>query len=100
MSTIIDIDDYKLGWWKPESEFVKGKWLRAKCYIEQDADGTINSTIAGLPKALSHLINFDNFKIGFTTADFTEEQIGREGKKSFTYCKGGVVLTPTDFTIK
>lgn len=100
LSGIIDIDDYKLGWWKPESEFIAGKWLRAKCYIEQSEDGTINSTIAGLPKALSHLINFDNFKIGFTTADFTDEQIGRDGKKSFTYCKGGVVLTPTDFTIK
>lgn len=100
LANIIDIDDYKLGYWSLENEFVKAKWLRQKCYIEQDADGTINSTIAGLPKALSHLIDFDNFRIGFTTADFTDEQIGKDGKKSFTYCKGGVVLTPTDFTIK
>lgn len=100
LKKIIDIDDYKLGSWKPESVFVKAKWLRQKCYIEQSEDGTINSTIAGFPKKLSHLINFDNFKIGFSTADFTEEEIGDNGKLQYTYCKGGVVLTPTDFSIK
>lgn len=100
LKKIIEIDDYKLGAWKLESTFVRGKWLRQKCYIEQAEDGTINSTIAGLPKKLNHLINFDNFKIGFTTEDFTAEEMGDNAKLAYTYCKGGVVLTPTDFTIK
>lgn len=101
LANFIDIDDYRLGAWKPESTFIKGKYLRQKCYIEQDEDGVIHTTIAGLPKKLSHVINFDNFKEGFSTADLTDEEIGDSGRKlTYTYVKGGVVLTETDFTIK
>ena len=46
---IIDVDDYKLGAWKLESSFVKARFIRQKCYIEQSIDGVINTTIAGLP---------------------------------------------------
>ena len=97
----IEIDDYKLGAWKPESIFVRGKYLRQKCYMEQQPDGSVNVTVAGLPKKLSHLVNFDNFKVGFTTADFDDAQIGEKGRK-FTYLhvRGGVILADTDFTIK
>lgn len=101
LAKIIEIDDYKLGAWKPESTFIKGKYLRQKCYIEQDEEGIIHTTIAGLPKKLSHVINFDNFKEGFTTADLTDEEIGESGRKlTYKYVPGGVVLTETDFTIK
>lgn len=101
LKKIIDIDDYKLGAWKPESTFVKGKWLHAKCYIEQDENGEIHTTVAGLPKKLSYLINFDNFKEGFSTADFTDEEVASTGRKlTYKYVKGGVVLVETDFTIK
>lgn len=101
LSKIIDIDDYRLGAWKPESTFVKGKYLRQKCYIEQDEDGVINTTIAGMPKKLSHVINFDNFEEGFTTADLTDEEIGPNGRKlTYKYVPGGVVLVETEFTIK
>ena len=101
LSKYIEIDDYKLGAWKPESIFVRGKYLRQKCYMEQQPDGSVNVTVAGLPKKLSHLVNFDNFKVGFTTADFTDAEIGEKGRK-FTYLhvKGGVILADTDFTIK
>mgnify|MGYP002517480018 CR=1 FL=1 len=66
----LEIDPYKLGAWKYESRFSdKGqsegcgaKFLRQKCYIELSADGELNTTIAGLPKKLAHIINFDNFK--------------------------------------
>lgn len=97
----IEIDDYKLGAWKPESIFVRGKYLRQKCYMEQWPDGSVNVTVAGLPKKLSHLVNFDNFKVGFTTADFSDAEIGEKGRK-FTYLhvRGGVILEDTDFTIK
>ena len=101
LKDIIHIDDYKLGYWKPESKFIKGKYLRQKCYIEQDESGTINATIAGLPKKLAPIINFDNFRIGFTTADIPNEIIDQYGRKlTYKQCDGGVILQPVDFTIK
>ena len=98
---IIDIDDYRLGAWKHESSFVKAKFIRQKCYIEQDVDGDINVTIAGFPKKLAHLINFENFNPGFTTAGLTDEEIGKAGRKlRYKHVDGGVVLVDTDFTLK
>ena len=100
LSDVLDIDDYRLGALKKESIFVRGKYLRQKCYMEQWPDGTMNVTVAGLPKKLSHVVNFDNFKVGFTTADLTDEEIGEAGRKlTYTHVKGGVILTETDFTI-
>ena len=97
----IEIDDYKLGAWKHESTFVKAKFIRQKCYIEQDESGEINVTIAGFPKKLAHLVNFDNFKIGFTTEGLSDDQIGPAGRKlRYKHVDGGVVLVDTDFTLK
>lgn len=100
LKQFIDIDDYKLGAWKLESRFVKGKFIRQKCYIEMDEQGNISSTIAGLPKKLSKIINFENFKIGFNTKDYESEvkEIGH--KLRYKYTRGGVVLADTDFKIK
>lgn len=95
LSKVMDIDDYRLGAWKLESRFTKGKYLRQKCYIEE-FDGTINVTVAGLPKRLSQYINFSNFKIGFTT----EGKDIAEKKLTYKHVKGGVLLVDTDFTIK
>ena len=101
LSDIIDIDDYRLGAWKHESSFVKAKFIRQKCYIEEDADGEINVTIAGYPKKLAHLVNFQNFKEGFSTAEFSDEEIGKAGRKlRYKHVDGGVVLVDTDFTLK
>ena len=95
LKDIVDIDDYKLGFWKHESSFTKAKFIRQKCYIEQ-FDDELNVTIAGFPKDLSNLITFDNFKIGFTT-----ENIKTDKKKlTYKHVKGGVMLVDTDFTIK
>lgn len=100
LKQFIDIDDYKLGAWKLESRFVKGKFIRQKCYIEMDEQGNINSTIAGLPKKLAKIINFENFKIGFNTKDY-ESEVEKIGHKlRYKYTKGGVVLAQTDFKIK
>ena len=100
LKDILDIDDYRLGALKRESCFVRGKYIRQKCYIEEWADGTMNVTVAGLPKKLSHVINFDNFKSGFTTASLSDEQIGEAGRKlTYKHVKGGVILVDTDFTI-
>lgn len=96
LKEIIEIDDYKLGAWKLESSFKKGKYLRQKCYIELGFDDKMNVTIAGLPKKLGNLITFDNFNIGFTT-----ENIKTDNKKlTFKHVKGGVLLVDTEFSIK
>lgn len=101
LKKFMEIDDYKLGAWKLESKFKRGKYIRQKCYIEEDYDGNINATIAGLPKRLGKLINFDNFKVGFSTRDLDQEELKNLGNKlAYHYVKGGVVLIDTDFEIK
>ena len=102
LSEFMYIDDYALGAWAFEEEFQAGKWLRQKCYISEDMDGNIHATVAGLPKRLSPLINFDNFDFGFTTADLDPEDIKRCGgyKLRYRHVDGGVILEDTDFSIK
>lgn len=96
LSNILDIDDYRLGAWKLESSFKRGKYLRQKCYIELGYDEKMNVTVAGLPKKLGNLITFDNFNIGFTT-----ENIDADNKKlTYKHVKGGVMLVDTEFSIK
>ena len=90
LSEFVDIDDYRLGAWKLESQFIKGKYLRAKSYIELSPEGKLNCTVAGLPKNLGHLVYFDNFEIG--TNYF--------GKNIPLHVKGGIVLKPDYFTIR
>lgn len=92
----VDIDDYKLGAWKLESKFIRGKYLRQKCYIEYGYDEKMNVTVAGLPRKLGNLITFDNFNIGFTT-----EGMNTDIKKlTYKHVKGGVMLVDTEFSIK
>ena len=96
LSKTMDIDDYKLGSWKLESTYQKGRYLRQKCYIEMDEQDKINVTVAGLPKKLGKYINFDNFDIGFTTEGMDID----EPKLTYKKVEGGVLLVGTDFTIK
>lgn len=97
LKNIIKIDDYKLGYYKIESRAIKGIYLRQKCYIEVSEDGTIHTTIAGLPKKLGKYVTIENFKKGFSIKATDED---KEHKLKFTHVKGGVLLTDTDFTIK
>lgn len=114
LKDIIEIDDYKLGAWALEKSVDRFLGLRQKCYI-YEMENKVNVTIAGLPHYLAPLINFDNFKKGFTTAGLslaamrkqarengaTEEEIEKiHHKLSYKYVKGGVILADTDFTIK
>lgn len=95
---IVDIDDYKLGYWKIESMFSRGKYLRQKCYIEEDLfTSKINVTIAGLPKKLGHYVNFTNFRRGFT---IPVSDTSKDHKLTYKHVVGGVMLVETDFTIK
>lgn len=97
LSKVVKLDDYELGAYKIESTFVKGKYIKSKCYIELGEDGKLNTTIAGLPKQLGKYINFSNFKIGFSVL---AEEKDKEHKLRFKHVKGGVLLYDTDFTIK
>lgn len=94
LKNIIDIDDYILGYWKLESKFKQAKFLRQKCYIEIDYDNNKNVTVSGLPKKIGHILNFDNFKVGFTTEKYNEKKL------TYKRVKNGVILKEIDFTIK
>lgn len=96
---ILDIDDYKLGWWKIESRAKRGKFLHAKCYIEEpyEEDSDLNVTIAGLPKRLGKLVTFENFKHGMR---IKAEENPTLQKLIPVKVNGGVVLKAIDFTIK
>lgn len=85
----IEIDDKELGKWGLESQFVRARFIRAKTYIEQYEDGTLNVKCAGMPDNLKELCNFDNFKVGLTL----------HGKLLPKRYDGGVILEETDFTI-
>lgn len=94
----LEIDKLKLGAWKFESKFKRGKFLRAKCYIEDSTEDiesdnpeySIKVTVAGMPDSCKHQVNFNNFKIGATYT----------GKLQPKAVKGGVILQDIDFTIK
>ena len=96
LSQFVDIDDFRLGAWKVESRFTRGKYLRQKCYIEE-FDEKMNVTVAGLPQKLHKYVNFDNFEKGMTILESDKE---KEHKLRFKHVKGGVLLVDTDFTIK
>ena len=102
LKDVLNIDDYELGAWAFEEEWQAGKWIRQKCYIEQMMDGSIQATIAGLPKRLAPLINFDNFHTGFSTAELDVNEVLKHGgyKLRYKHVDGGVILEDTDFTIK
>ena len=122
LKELVNIDDYKLGYFKIEEKARRGKYIRQKCYIqdvcisEEDYKKGIESefkesyfkddkgfyvlrcTIAGLPKELGQrYVNFDNFKEGFT---IEADDMTKKHKLGFKQIKGGVVLVDTDFTIK
>jgi len=94
----LDIDDTKLGAWKYESRFNKGKFLRQKCYIENSTEDITSDnpeyelkvTVAGMPTECHSQVTFKNFKIGASY----------KGKKQPKIVPGGVVLKEVDFTIK
>lgn len=110
----LDIDSTKLGAWDYEMKFKRGKYLRQKCYMEEeiiseedylkgieggehflyskDEEGfyKLKITVAGMPKGCYPHVTFKNFKIGASY----------QGKKQPKMVKGGVVLADIDFTIK
>lgn len=97
LKSFVDIDDFILGYWKLESKFKRGRFLRQKCYLEESYEGKLNVTVAGLPHKLHKYINFDNFKVGFSILASDET---KDHKLTYKHVNGGVLLVETDFTIK
>ena len=121
LKQFVNIDDYKLGYWKLENKWKKAKFIRQKCYledlvlteeeynkgIEKGNDGSyskdkngfyrLSVTVAGLPAKLHKYVNFKNFKIGLSLLA-NDDSI--EHKLTYKHVNGGVMLVDTDFTIK
>ena len=97
LKQFVDIDDYKLGAWKLESKFKRGRFIRQKCYVEEDYDGKLNVTVAGLPEKLHKYVTFENFKVGFSVL---ASEIDKDRKLTYKHVDGGVLLVETDYTIK
>lgn len=98
LKQFMNIDDFALGAYKKESTFKQAKFIRQKCYIEIDEEGNVNSTIAGMPKRLGKYVNLDNFEAGFSIK--ADDPDYDDKKLTYMHVKGGVILVPTDFTIK
>ena len=84
------VDDKKMGYWKYEGHYTRFKSLKAKCYIKQLENGEIERKIAGCPKEVVKLINFENFETGLKLENC---------KKVKRKVEGGVVIGVTNFTI-
>jgi hypothetical protein len=87
------VDPDKLGFWKFEYEFKRGKYIRQKTYyneIEKEDRCLKKVVCAGMTEKIRPKVNMNNFEVGFTSF----------GKLLPKQVKGGVVLVDTEFTIK
>ena len=88
--TEIFVSETQLGGWKCEAEFIRAKYLRNKCYIEDMKGEGLKVTCAGMPKDCYKNVTWENFKFGTVF----------EGKLSAKHVPGGIVLVPTTFEIQ
>lgn len=86
----MEIDPSKLGAWDKEYSFVRGRYIRAKTYLEELEDGELVVKCAGLPSAAKSQVTWENFHPG---AVYT-------GKLQHQTVRGGVILKPIEFSIK
>lgn len=96
-----DIDPFRLGAWKVEEVFKRGRYIRQKSYIHDynnpetwGGEGYDNNklkiTCAGMPENCYQFVTWDNFHEGQRY----------QGKLQPKHVKGGIVLVDIDFTIK
>ena len=84
------VDQRAYGCWKKDGEFVRGKYLRQKTYVEEHADGRLNVCACGCPDEAKQYVTFDNFKLG---AEYP-------GKLSQQIVPGGCILKESTFTVR
>lgn len=85
----LDVDAVRLGAWKHESTFTRGKFLRQKTYMEE-IDGNITVHVAGMPANLHGQVTFENFRLGSIY----------HGKLYSKHVEGGIVLVEGDMEIR
>lgn len=92
-----------LGLWKHEGDFIAGRYLRSKTYIEIDKKDKAHVTCAGATPEIKELMNWDTFKVGFNAWTICDE---RKLDKDY-HCKlkpkqypSGVSLEPQNFEIR
>lgn len=93
----------ELGLWKKEGEFIAGRYLRSKTYIEIDTDDKAHITCAGATPEIKELMTWDTFRVGFNAWDIC---YARQLDHTH-YCKlkpkqypSGVQLEPQNFEIR
>lgn len=96
-SKYIDIHQSKLGAWKLEHHFTKGKWLRPKTYIMTSIEDNLSIACAGMPDNIKQDILAKGEEEAFNMFTYGARF---EGKLVPKRVKGGVVLCKTEFTIK
>lgn len=97
---IIELDDAKMGAWKVEKVFSKARFIHSKCYMLVDYSGIPHATIAGMPRELAKRLNFEQFRIGFSTDSMKDDpEMERLAALRQRNVPGGVILEPTSFTI-
>lgn len=84
----LDIDDKKLGYWKLENKFYKGRFIRQKTYYEiSGKEHTIKC--AGMSDKMKSKLSFKKFTEGYTDFRLKQKQLD-----------GGIALVDEIFTIK
>lgn len=99
----LEIHPTKLGAWKHESTFHRARFIRAKRYYEDEYVNTFHApsenlygptspkiTCAGMPSSCYKNVTWDNFHPGM---EYT-------GKLKMQHVPGGIVLSPTPFTLQ
>ena len=92
-----------LGLWKIEKQFVKGRYIRAKTYIEIEQNGKATITCAGATPEIKKLMNWDTFRVGFNAWTICQEKglsIKDHSKLTPKQYPDGVALEYVNFEIK
>lgn len=93
----------ELGLWKVEGEFIKGRYIRSKTYIEVDQDEKPHITCAGATPEIKKLMDWETFRVGFNAWKVAEERgldYRDHSKLTPKIYPDGVALEPVNFEIK
>lgn len=105
----LETDPKKLGYFDCEYRFKKCHFIRPKTYAVQLENDEYSYTCAGMPQGLKDVMEFDDFKIGFTNDPKLIKDINSIDKKYLSkkcyklvprQVKGGVILEERPFTIR
>lgn len=97
----LDVDEYRLGAFKVEEEFIRGKFLRQKTYLEillEKNEEKINLKCCGMPRKMQETVTEEDFFIGAVFDASVSEKFSP--KLMPRVVPGGVILRETTFKIK